>query len=261
MRAGVAAVVACATVAAFPGGAAGSSLALENFQSCWPPSGTNPCYTTYAEFRTGFVERDAQVTAALSADGRTAHVHDQGHMIDAQLPECHPVPFDAATCDVRASAPTSNTQPRISVLSLSLGWGDDSVDASEVRAAGARVETVLFDGDDVLLGAPTRDVGEGWDGADRLYGRGGDDFLAGGLERVGGTPGPWPDLLDGGPGNDELRDYAGPATLTGGSGDDLIDGQDRWDHAPDQIDCGAGVDVAHVDADDTVIGCETVHVR
>jgi hypothetical protein len=90
--------------------------------------------------------------------------------------------------------------------------------------------------------------------ADELKGLGGDDTLIGGKGS---------DVLIGGKGNDELRGGPGydefnmrDGELLSAPGDDVIDARDG---GKDQINCGAGNDVAIVDAsEDGVYDCEEV---
>ena len=104
---------------------------------------------------------------------------------------------------------------------------------------------------------------EGSAGPDRMVGTSGDDVLRG---RAG------PDILSGGRGDDRLVGGAGRDVLRGGPGSDefnMIDGGERpspgrdrivaRDGGPDQVNCGAGSDVALVDVEeDGVFNCETV---
>jgi Ca2+-binding RTX toxin-like protein len=96
---------------------------------------------------------------------------------------------------------------------------------------------------DLVLGRDGDDVIDSGRGDDHLEGEGGDDVLLGGAGddvlygRFGG------DRLDGGPGDDLLE---------GGRGDDRLTGGD------DTVNCGAGRDVAFVDREDVVSGCERV---
>ncbi len=90
-----------------------------------------------------------------------------------------------------------------------------------------------------VLGTPGDDSIRGTAKADRLYGRAGDD-------RILGLAGD--DLVSGGPGADRLL---------GGPGRDRLLARDR---ARDVVSCGPGRDVAVVDGDDIVSGCETVQL-
>jgi Ca2+-binding RTX toxin-like protein len=104
---------------------------------------------------------------------------------------------------------------------------------------------------------------EGTAGPDRLVGTSGNDVLRG---RAG------PDILSGGRGDDRVVGGAGRDVLRGGPGYDEFNmiaggerpspGRDRIvarDGGPDQINCGAGRDVALVDVEeDGVFNCETV---
>jgi Ca2+-binding RTX toxin-like protein len=81
-----------------------------------------------------------------------------------------------------------------------------------------------------------------------------EEVLAGtGADDLTGSAGP--DRLDGGDGPDRIAGAAGTDVLVGGSGDDQLVARDG---APDQIDCGPGRDVAHLDAADSAAGCEVI---
>jgi Ca2+-binding RTX toxin-like protein len=99
--------------------------------------------------------------------------------------------------------------------------------------------------DDRLVGTKGADVLRGHGGADVLSGGGGSDRLVGGPGR---------DVLRGGPGYDELNMAAGAELPS--PGDDRIVARDG---GPDEISCGAGDDVALVDAEEEgVFSCEKV---
>jgi hypothetical protein len=99
---------------------------------------------------------------------------------------------------------------------------------------------------DRLTGGSENDVIDGRGGADRIFGRGGQDRLFGdtGADRLYGGAGD--DRLWGGPGSDHLL---------GGPGADVIFARGG---GSDFVDCGGGRDVAHVDRQDRVRGCERV---
>lgn len=85
-------------------------------------------------------------------------------------------------------------------------------------------------------------------GEDRLSGLGGDDEVWG----LAGT-----DLLSGRGGDDELYGGSGGDVIVGGAGDDFIEARDG---TRDYVECGAGADVASVDAQDLVApACELVY--
>jgi hypothetical protein len=92
-------------------------------------------------------------------------------------------------------------------------------------------------------------------GHDRLVGRLGADHLCGraGNDVIDGRAGP--DVLEGGAGNDRITGGAGRDLLLGGGGRDRLL---ALDHGRDAVDCGAGSDVAHVDATDLTRRCERV---
>jgi Ca2+-binding RTX toxin-like protein len=100
-------------------------------------------------------------------------------------------------------------------------------------------------GPDRLVGTKGNDVLRGFAGADVLSGGRGHDRLV-------GRPGP--DVMRGGPGYDELN-MADGAELESPGRDRIV----ARDGGLDQISCGAGRDVALVDAEeDGVYDCERV---
>jgi Ca2+-binding RTX toxin-like protein len=140
------------------------------------------------------------------------------------------------------------------------------------------------DGQDRLSGGPGADTLLGGDLADRLDGGYGADLLIGGSfegdpftqidDSLSGGPGP--DDLRGGPGRDLLNGDTGNDILRGGPDQDILfggPGNDRLFASGDPTDesgrgirdvvaCGRGRhDVAYVDRQDRVSGCETVHRR
>ena len=139
------------------------------------------------------------------------------------------------------------------------------------------------DGEDRLSGGAGGDTVLGGKLGDRLEGGYGADLLIGGFEpdppthvddTLFGGPGPddlrggpGPDILSGDVGNDVLRGGPDADTLFGGPGNDRIfaSGDPRDDSGRpvrDIVRCGAGRhDVAFVDRQDRVSGCETIHRR
>lgn len=99
-----------------------------------------------------------------------------------------------------------------------------------------------------IVGTPGRDIIVALEGADRIFGFGGDDVIC---------AGPGDDVVDGGEGNDWIGGFGGNDMLTGGpgrdtvlghQGDDLIYGGDDEDFVDggaghDQVAGGAGNDV------------------
>jgi Ca2+-binding RTX toxin-like protein len=113
-------------------------------------------------------------------------------------------------------------------------------------------------GDDRLVGDQGNDRLFGWEDQDDLFGSRGDDMLRGGEDH---------DDLFGHRGDDTLDGEEGNDSLTGGDGHDDLFGRGGSDHldtvddVADRADCGAGIDVATVDALDQVsASCETVNV-
>jgi len=134
------------------------------------------------------------------------------------------------------------------------GTGNDDVKgnagADELNGDAGNDQLFGNAGDDLLGGGDGNDVLRGNVGADELYGGVGADELFG---NVGA------DTLNGGEGNDILRGGAGQDTMLGGAGVDRIYAVDG---AVDIIDCGPGAgEIATVDVDDIVTGCETVRRR
>ena len=83
-------------------------------------------------------------------------------------------------------------------------------------------------------------------GRARIDSRGGNDTLIGGEGA---------DAFIGGPGNDTLEGGGAADSLDGGEGDDVIRSRDVF---ADSVACGAGADIAVVDASDVTSACETL---
>ena len=136
------------------------------------------------------------------------------------------------------------------------GAGDDELDGGP--------------GADGISGGPDRDsvsyagapVTVTLDGVANDGAAGEGDNIAGDVEDVFGSDGP--DKLAGSGAENTLDGNAGDDTITGGSGSDGLfggDGDDRItsrDGSVDRVDCGPGIDVAIVDARDSVRDCEEV---
>jgi serralysin len=134
--------------------------------------------------------------------------------------------------------------------------GDDFVDGSSLPATVAM--SVLGDaGNDVVRLGAGPDFFNGAFGNDRVWGGAGNDWLRTGKGN---------DRIWGGPGNDELVGVDGRDVIHGGAGNDRLiglEGDDRLFAGPgrDLVLCGAGVDSARVDSEDTVRDCEHVDRR
>ena len=109
------------------------------------------------------------------------------------------------------------------------------------------------EGNDVLLLAHV-EPSDNLAGAD---GGSGNDVLVVGRDEGPPDPPPFPGSrawwLAGGDGNDVLSGGSGPDVFVGGAGADLLFARDG---RPEEVGCGDGFDVAFVDRDDTVSGCE-----
>lgn len=121
-------------------------------------------------------------------------------------------------------------------------------------------------GADLLLGDDRSERISGRAGDDRIRAKGGDDCVSGGPgdDRIGGGRGD--DRLRGGRGSDLIHGRSGDDRISGGRGRDRIfggGGDDRIDSRDgrrDVINCGRGRDLAIVDPQDVVRGCERVRV-
>ena len=168
-----------------------------------------------------------------------------------------PVTFDLAAGDVPQA--TGEGSDRLVGLEGAIGSPLGDVlrgTAGADRLSGGPGNDSLFDrgGADALDGGPGTDTASyalspvpvALDLAARVANAGGADTLAG-LERFVGSP--FGDVVTGGPGHDDV------AT---GAGDDVLHLRDG---SADAADCGAGTDVADVDAaGDATSGCETVRL-
>jgi Ca2+-binding RTX toxin-like protein len=134
-------------------------------------------------------------------------------------------------------------------VSVSLNDVADDGTAGEHDNVHSDVENIIGgDSHDVLAGDGVDNHLDGAHGRDSLFGGGGDDHLAG---RKDG------DELFGEQGDDLLIGGENHDVLFGGSGDDQLDTRDGY---ADRAICGAGTDVARVDAKDIVsASCETVN--
>jgi Ca2+-binding RTX toxin-like protein len=127
-------------------------------------------------------------------------------------------------------------------------WGGDDVfgrsgaDVIDGASGGDRLEggpgTDLisggFGGDDIL-GGDDNDALDGGGAGDRVFGGNGDDTIHGGSGS---------DDTDGGPGNDVMFSDSGGDDIVGGTGNDTVFVNNGT--AAHSVDCGAGVDVLHV---------------
>jgi Ca2+-binding RTX toxin-like protein len=134
-------------------------------------------------------------------------------------------------------------------VSVSLNGVADDGTAGEHDDVHSDVENIVGgDSHDVLEGDGVDNHLDGAHGNDSLFGGGGDDHLAGRKDD---------DKLFGEQGNDLLIGGEFEDLLFGGPGDDHLDVRDGY---ADRAVCGAGDDVATVDAKDTVsASCETVN--
>jgi hypothetical protein len=131
---------------------------------------------------------------------------------------------------------TRRGQGLVVALAVILAIGLASGGVVVLAGASVTAATAGDGGPNRLIGTNRHDVIYGRGGADVIKGRAGKDVLRGGRGR---------DRVFGGKGFDRLK---------GGRGGDRIKARDG---KPDEIDCGAGRDVATVDrAEDGVFDCE-----
>jgi Ca2+-binding RTX toxin-like protein len=124
----------------------------------------------------------------------------------------------------------------------------DNVAADIENLVGGRGNDSLTgsNGPNVILGKAGNDTIVGLGGDDTLQGDAGDDILNGGSGR---------NQLKGKDGNDTLQgDPAGIDTFKGDAGDDRIIG--NTDGRPENVFCGAGIDVVERNDEDSFTDCE-----
>jgi Ca2+-binding RTX toxin-like protein len=138
------------------------------------------------------------------------------------------------------------------------GAGGDYGPGDPTRPAGSGGCATAFvgtDGPDTLAGSEGGDVVFGLGAGDGIRGRGGHDCLIGGSGN---------DVLRGEAGSDRLTGGRGADTLVGGPGVNVYDagpGNDSVDARNGRrelVRCGTGRDLARVDRNDRVSGCERV---
>ncbi|SHN14549.1 calcium-binding protein, partial [Rhizobacter sp. OV335] len=111
------------------------------------------------------------------------------------------------------------------------------IDQLEAQAIGLAPDvktammTVVWAGNDTILGTASRDSINGYTGNDTIDGKAGDDWLWGGAGHDVINGGDGMDLLSGDDGNDLLSGNAGADVLIGGTGDDTLTGGEGVDHA------------------------------
>jgi len=104
-----------------------------------------------------------------------------------------------------------------------------------------------YDGADILYGMGGNDTLSGGEGNDRIYGGDGNDYITGDY----GYEGEYNDWLDGGAGNDVIWGSGGDDVIYGGDGNDRIGGLNTDDMEPslgsDTLYGGAGNDELYMD--------------
>lgn len=131
--------------------------------------------------------------------------------------------------------------------------------ANTIRGTAAANLINALGGNDTVTALGGNDCVHAGSGNDTVNGNAGNDELNGdtGTDELIGAAGA--DVLRGGDDNDTLRGGAGADTMIGGNGVDRIYAVDG---TVDTIDCGPGAgEIATVDTNDVVTGCETVRRR
>src|SRR5918994_1009901 len=149
----------------------------------------------------------------------------------------------------------------VSVVVTSTALGGAGVAVAAVITGTPGNDTLLgTDQADQISGLAGNDLIHGLAGSDRIDAGPGDDTVLGDDGCPAGTSGaPYYCIPGGRPGNDRLSGGAGDDRLSGGSGNDRIRARDG---EAELVNCGAGRDVAFVDADDEVTdNCEVARPR
>jgi hypothetical protein len=178
----------------------------------------------------------ALAVASVAVDGSGA----AAFAVQAQTCTAAPIAPSAA-CTVTVAFTPRAAALQLARLHLVTNTAAGALDASLVGIGLPRqcfVTRLLgCSGKDRLRGTAKGETMRGGAGNDSIDAKGGDDKVFGDA------------------GNDVLTGGAGRDTINGGAGNDRINARDR---ARDVIDCGAGTDVAVVDAIDAVKHCERV---
>ncbi len=119
---------------------------------------------------------------------------------------------------------------------------------------------------DDIFGSPKRDLLIGGGGDDNINGSGAADCLLGdnGADKIVGAAGG--DAIAAGQGNDEVHGTNGDDLIEADYGEDQVNGGDdndaidTVDNAADDVDCGAGHDIAFLDDNDKEKRCELTSV-
>jgi Ca2+-binding RTX toxin-like protein len=134
-----------------------------------------------------------------------------------------------------------------------------SLAAAGAAFGGTKNVLVGTPGPDTINGTPGGDVIYGKAGNDSLYGRDGNDVVYGGVGNDLIKGGDGNDVEYGGDGNDTMYGGRGADALYGGPGNDTLYAL-ADDNQVDIVDCGAGHDVAWLNAGEkgkyVIRGCE-----
>lgn len=138
------------------------------------------------------------------------------------------------------------------------GAPGDQIDA-RIRARFVNILVKAGPGNDMVAGSQIDYSLTSFDGPltvpTSVYGEGGTDALFGGRSMDYLDGGPGPDMLIGAAGADQLYGGGGLDSFFGGPGPDEIDALDH--RGGEQIACGRGRDLAHMDLKDLDRDCES----
>jgi len=204
-----------------------------------------------------------------------------GSDLNIRLPGTEPAHIigTGSTLDLNGDGDPDVTlgQPAISLLTLSTGAGNDTVDLTKLTTLAIRklpaalaMRVNLGAGNDTFRGSSAPEEVYGEAGADHLFGNGGDDWLVGddGNDTIWGGPGRdgiaganGNDLIHGGPGADMVGGGRGSDHVWGDAGNDIVGGgpDKDWlyggtgsdeiynDHTSEHvINCGPGDDLIKI---------------
>jgi len=232
-----------------------SSLALLAFPAA-SPAGTASTVSSGDRQRVLYDAAPGEANELLvevSRNSRAVRLTDGGAAI-AVGPGCE------AQSDARV---VCRLNVRVRLVQVSLGDGDDRAEATTSNPAGAQVNIVGGDGEDLLRGrGPTRFNFGGDGGDDTLSGSEGPDVLRGGAGNDFASGRGGDDLLIGDSGRDVLRGRFGRDRIFGGLGSDRVDSRDLPELRDGVVSCGPGRDRLTADEVDgpIIVGCEGVRV-
>jgi hemolysin type calcium-binding protein len=212
-----------------------AAMALASAASAVPT--TNVSYSNGVLFISGSFEQDL---ITVSVDGSSFKVTEAAPHPISTNPPCMPSGLQAVSCpqDPPDDPSPAPPKPPITVLSVSLGAGDDSL--TNLTSLGTPVlespqsgDLTLDgnDGNDVIRGGPAAETIVGGIGNDNLDGGGGDDTLLNGVQSFGCNLD-----CDGGFFRLARSEFDGSDNYVGGPGDDVTRFDARQDNLTIRLD-------------------------